>query len=85
LKGVEFYKKNRNESIKMISKELRINDPVLTAQVYDLHAGRLSRNGMEDESWMKGAIEFTKKSLAVSKEIPAEQVFDFTFIEKALR
>jgi len=86
LKGVEFYKKNRNESIKMISKELRINDPVLTAQVYDLHAGRLSRNGMEDESWMKGAIEFTKKSLDISdKNIPLGQVFDFSFIGKALR
>ena len=86
LKGVEFYKKNRNESIKMISKELRISDPVLAGQVYDLHAGRLSRNGMEDESWMKGAIEFTKKSLDISdKNIPPDHIFDFSFIEKALR
>ncbi|MBI3062359.1 MAG: hypothetical protein HYY83_10345, partial [Deltaproteobacteria bacterium] len=67
-------------------KELRINDPALAAQVYDLHAGRLSRNGKEDESWMKGAIEFTKKSLGIAdKNIPPDQVFDFSFIEKALR
>ena len=86
LKGVEFYKKNRNESIKMISKELKINDSGLAAQVYDLHAARLSRNGMENESWMKGAIEFTKKSLEIpEKNIPPEQVFDFSFVEKALR
>lgn len=86
LKGVDFYKRNRNESIKMISKELRINDPALAAQVYDLHAGRLSRNGMEDASWMQGAIEFTKKSLEIrEKNIPPEQVFDFSFVQKALR
>jgi hypothetical protein len=34
---------------------------------------------------MRGAIDFTKKSLGVAKEIPPEQVFDFSFIEKALR
>jgi hypothetical protein len=33
---------------------------------------------------MRGAIDFTKKSLGVSKEIPASQVFDFSFVEKAL-
>lgn len=86
LKGVEFYKKNRNQAIAMISKELRISDPVLARQVYDLHAGRLSRNGMEDASWIQGAIEFTKKSLGMAdKNVPADQVFDFSFIEKALR
>jgi NitT/TauT family transport system substrate-binding protein len=37
-----------------------------------------------DDAWMRGAIDFTKKSLAVTKEIPPSQVFDFTFVEKAL-
>ena len=33
---------------------------------------------------MRGAIDFTKKSLGVNKEIPASQVFDFSFVEKTL-
>ena len=85
LKGVEFYKKNRKESITMVSSELGINDLTLAEQVYDLHAGRLSRDGREDKQWMTGAIEFTKKSLGISdKDIPTDRVFDFSFVENVL-
>jgi len=37
-----------------------------------------------DEAWMRGAIDFTKKSLGVNKEVPPSQVFDFSFAEKAM-
>jgi hypothetical protein len=33
---------------------------------------------------MRGAIDFTKRSLGVTKEVPTSQVFDFSFVEKAL-
>jgi len=34
----------------------------------------------------KGAIEFTQKSLSDSnKQIPTSQVFDFSFVNKAVR
>jgi NitT/TauT family transport system substrate-binding protein len=85
LKGIRYYRQNRSESIKMISKDLRIDDSSLAAEMYDWHGGQLAENGSADPTWMRGAIEFTKKSLGVSKEIPPEQVFDFSVIEKALR
>jgi hypothetical protein len=35
---------------------------------------------------MKGAIDFTQKSLGeIGKEIPPSKVFDFSFVQKALR
>ncbi|MGB7950007.1 MAG: hypothetical protein WCH75_20165 [Candidatus Binatia bacterium] len=37
-----------------------------------------------DDAWMRGAIDFTKKSLNVTKEVPPSQVFDFSFVEKTL-
>ena len=85
LKGLQYYKRNRAETIDILSKHLGIKDPSLAAQAYDYSAGRLAATGFEGESWMKGAIEFTKKSLGVSKEIPSSQVFDFSFVEKAAR
>lgn len=85
LKGLQYYRRNRAESIEILSKHLGIKDPSLAAQAYDHSAGRLAANGSEGEPWMKGAIEFTKKSLSVSKEIPSHQVFDFSFVEKAAR
>ena len=57
----------------------------MAAQAYDYSAGRLAATGSEGKPWMKGAIEFTKKSLTVSKEMPSNQVFDFSFVEKAAR
>jgi len=33
---------------------------------------------------MRGAIDFTKRSMGVTKEIPPTQVFDFSFVEKSL-
>jgi ABC-type nitrate/sulfonate/bicarbonate transport system substrate-binding protein len=39
-----------------------------------------------DESWMKGAIDFTQKSIGgEAKEVRPNQVFDFSFAEKAQR
>jgi hypothetical protein len=45
----------------------------------------LSETGRADQTWMKGAIEFTKKSLDVSAEVSPDQVFDFSFVERANR
>jgi NitT/TauT family transport system substrate-binding protein len=85
LKGLQYYKRNRAEAIDFLSKHLNIKDPSLAAQTYDHSVGRLAATGFEGEPWMKGAIEFTKKSLGVTKEIPPSQVFDFSFVEKAAR
>jgi len=52
--------------------------------VYDLHASRLNTVGALDETWRRGAIDFTKKSLGVSKEVAPSQVFNFSFVEKAM-
>lgn len=85
LKGLKYYRQNRSESIKLMAKELRLDDLSLAAEMFDWHGSQLAENGAADEAWMKGAIEFTKKSLGVTEDVPARQVFDFSFIEKALR
>jgi len=85
LKGIRYYRQNRAESVNFLSKELGINEPPLAAQIFDWHAGQLAENGMADQAWMRGAIEFTKKSLGVTKDISTEQVFNFSFVERALR
>ncbi|HEY2919869.1 MAG TPA: ABC transporter substrate-binding protein [Candidatus Binatia bacterium] len=84
LKGLQYYSQHRAESIDIISKYLGVKDLALAGEVYDLHLSRLGGLSYLDEAWMRGAIDFTKKSLAVTKEIPPSQVFDFSFVEKAL-
>src|SRR6266542_3370711 len=84
LKGLKYYSQHRAESIDIISKYLGVKDLALAGEVYDLHLSRLGGLSYLEDGWMRGAIDFTKKSLAVTKEIPPSQVFDFSFVEKAL-
>jgi NitT/TauT family transport system substrate-binding protein len=84
LKGLQYYTQNRADSIDNISKYLGIKDRSLAGEVYDLHVSRLGGFSYLDEAWRRGAIDFTKKSLGVTKEIPPSQVFDFSFVEKVL-
>jgi ABC-type nitrate/sulfonate/bicarbonate transport system substrate-binding protein len=84
LKGLQYYTHNRADAIDNIAKYLGIKDPSLAAEVYDLHVSRLGGFSYLDETWMRGAIDFTKKSLGVTKEVAPNQVFDFSFAEKAI-
>jgi ABC-type nitrate/sulfonate/bicarbonate transport system substrate-binding protein len=84
LRGLQYYTQNRADSIEMLSRHLGIKDPSLAGEAYDLHISRLGAIGTLDDAWMRGAIDFTKKSLGVTKDIPSNQVFDFSFVERAL-
>jgi ABC-type nitrate/sulfonate/bicarbonate transport system substrate-binding protein len=83
VKGLAHYRQNRGESIKFMTKELRLNDESLAGQMFDWHAGVLAGEGRPSQAWIAGTIEFTKKSLDVTSVISPEQLFDFSFIDKA--
>jgi NitT/TauT family transport system substrate-binding protein len=86
IKGLQYSMKNRAEMIKIMPDYLGIKDPSLIDQLYDLYLTRQSVDGSVDENWMKGAIEFTQKTLGgPAKEIPPSQVFDFSFVQRAAR
>jgi NitT/TauT family transport system substrate-binding protein len=86
IKALQFSRQNRPEMLKIMPPYLGIKDPALIEQLYDLYLTRLSVDGSTDERWMKGAIEFTQKSLgSAAKEAPSSQVFDFSFVHRAAR
>ncbi|HWO42287.1 MAG TPA: ABC transporter substrate-binding protein [Candidatus Eisenbacteria bacterium] len=85
LNGLAYYRQHRGESIKFITRELKVSDESLAAQMFDWHPTVLAENPRPDSAWIAGAIEFTKKSLDVTTPIPPEQIFDFSFVEKATR
>ena len=86
VRGLQFARQNRAEAMKILSDYFHIKDQALSEQFFELYLNRLPANGSADEAWMKGAIEFTQKSLGGTvKEIPTKQVFDFSFVQKAAR
>jgi len=86
VRGLQFARQNRAEARKIIVDYFKISDPALGDQMLELYLSRLPVNGSADEAWMKGAIEFTQKSLGdAAKEATPSQVFDFSFVNKAAR
>jgi NitT/TauT family transport system substrate-binding protein len=86
VRGLQFARQNRSEARKIVADYFSINDPALSEQLFELYLSRLPVDGSVDETWMKGAIDFTQKSLGgAAKEIPSSQVFDFSFVKKAAR
>jgi len=86
IKALQYSMQNRAEMLKVIPPYLGITDAGLVEQLYDLYLTRQSVDGSVDESWMRGTIEFTKKTLGgAAKEVPPSQVFDFSFVQKATR
>ncbi len=86
LRGLQFARQNRLEAMKILSDYFAIKDSALSEQFFELYLSRLPVNGSADEPWMRGAIEFTRNSLSgVTKEVAPSQVFDFSFVQKALR
>jgi NitT/TauT family transport system substrate-binding protein len=84
VRGLQFARQNRAEAKKIAADYLAIKDPALADQIFELYLSRLPQNGSADEAWMKGAIEFTQKSLGdAAKDAPLNQVFDFSFVNKA--
>jgi NitT/TauT family transport system substrate-binding protein len=86
VKGLQYSLKNRAEMIKIMPDYLGVKDPALVDQLYDLYLTRQSADGSVDDHWMRGAIEFTQKTLGgAAKEVTPSQVFDFSFVQKVVR
>ena len=86
VRGLQFARQNRAEAMKILTEYFNIKDQALSEQFFELYLSRLPANGSADDAWMRGAIEFTQKSLGgADKEIPTKQVFDFGFVQKAAR
>jgi len=86
VRGLQFARQNRAEAMKILAGYFSIKDQALTEEFFELYLSRLPADGSADDAWMKGAIEFTQKSLGdSSKAVPTSQVFDFSFVRKAVR
>lgn len=84
LRGLLYAKQNRADAAKIIGEYLGVKDAALSEQILDVYVSRISAAGSADEAWMKGAIEFTQKSLGGGeKDVAPARVFDFSFAQKA--
>ena len=84
VKGREFLKRFKSQSLALGKKYNRAPDDVRTAD-YDATMEMMTLDGTEDPETQRSDIEISKRALGVQQEVPTEQVFDFRLVREAYK
>jgi ABC-type nitrate/sulfonate/bicarbonate transport system substrate-binding protein len=83
VKGQRVYLSNRQEAISFIMEFTRQKDRELATRVYDDHLKTIARDGTISERLQRVVIERSKRLVGVTREIRAEEIFDFSYLRRA--
>jgi len=82
LKALRLVKQNREVAMDAMMKFSEL-DRQLAARTYDGMIGTFTTNGVVDEETQKNDLDIVREVLNVTKEIPIERAYDFSFAKKA--
>jgi ABC-type nitrate/sulfonate/bicarbonate transport system substrate-binding protein len=77
-----FAKENKAKVMPILKRNLKIDDDDLVSKIYDYHKQVETPDGRIDANLMAEVIRETRQTENISKEIPANQVFDFLYLPK---
>ena len=82
LKALRLVKQNREAAIDVMMKFSEL-DKDLAARTYDGMIGTFTGNGIVDEETQKNDLDIVREVLKITKEVPIERAYDFSFAKKA--
>ncbi len=82
LKALRLVKQNREVAINTIMKFSEL-DQDLATRTYDGMIGTFTSNGVVDEETQKNDLDIVRDVLKITKEVPIERAYDFSFAKKA--
>jgi len=85
LRAIQFIKRNKEETVKLMSKELGIKDPEIGSMVYDDGVRLYSDTGIPSDASMTEEIGAAKEFLGITREVAISEVADWSFVRAALR
>lgn len=85
LRGLVAYRDQKEAALSVMRRFLRIEEPGLAGQIYDYHRATLTADGTVSEELMRTMIESYRQSGKVAREVPFEEVFNFTFVRAAMK
>jgi NitT/TauT family transport system substrate-binding protein len=71
---------NKAKVMPILKRNLRIDDEELLSRIYDYHRRVETRDGKIDANLMAEVIRDTRQTENISKEIPLNLVFDFSYL-----
>jgi len=75
-----FARENKPATITVMRRFLRLNDEDLISRTYDYHRKAETPDGRVDASLMAEVIRDTRQTENIAKELPVNQVFDFSYL-----
>jgi NitT/TauT family transport system substrate-binding protein len=82
LKALRLVKQNREVAMNALMKFSEL-DKDLAARTYDGMIGTFTTNGVVDEETQKNDLDIVREVLNMTKEIPIQRAYDFSFARKA--
>ena len=75
-----FAKENKAKVMPILKRNLRLDDDDLVSRVYDYHKQVETPDGRIDANLMAEVIRDTRQTEGITKEVAANQVFDFSYL-----
>ena len=85
LGAIQFIKRNKEETLKLMSKELGIKHNEISSMVYDDGIKLYSDTGIPSDSSMMEEIGIAKEFLGISRDVAITEVADWSFARIALK
>ena len=82
VRGFIHSRDNRSGAIKVLSKSLKIDEPIAT-KVYDASRPTMTADGALPDDAQKKMAAFVAKTSGLKDVAPADKVFDFSLVRKA--
>lgn len=78
-----FARDHKAQVVPILKKFLQLDDEDLTAKIYDYHKKAESMDGRIDAALAAETIRDARQAEGIAREIPVNQVFDFSYLEAA--
>jgi ABC-type nitrate/sulfonate/bicarbonate transport system substrate-binding protein len=75
-----YAKDNKARVLPMLKRVMRIEDEDLLSKIYDQHKQVETIDGRVDATLVADTIRDARQTEGITKEIPAKQVFDFSYL-----
>jgi NitT/TauT family transport system substrate-binding protein len=75
-----FSMENKARVVPILKRNLRLDDEDLVSRIYDYHRQVETPDGRIDGTLMAEVVRDTRQTEGITREIPASQVFDFSYL-----
>ena len=83
--GSLIYGKRKADAMPIVATFVQSNDLTLQGKIYDVSLPSWNETGALDQAHMQAVIDQTRKQQQVDKAFKPDEVFDFSFVDKAYK